>query len=365
MKKFKLKLIIITLILASNINLISSTVNAETPPIPNSNSETSTDKWDLTWSDEFNDTEINLSNWTYDIDGHGWGNNELEYYTNRPENARIENGNLVIEARKEPYNGSAYTSARLKSEGLQNFLYGKIDARIKLTESQGLWPAFWMLGSNMASVQWPHCGEIDIMEHVNYSENIYGTLHWQNDNGIQSEGRQLKVTASDYHDYSIEWNPQSIQWFVDGTKYAEYDITNDNNGTTAFHKPFFLVLNLAVGGNLPKNPDNTTQFPAKMYVDYVRVYNQHSEDPSKINGRNSWYKDKTTNSWYYLDGNGNTYKGWLYIKDYWYYLGDDGQRKSGWVHTNGNWYYLDQNGIMQRNTVIDGCTLNEYGAWVY
>lgn len=369
MKNLKLTSIILSLsiILSSSLSTINASANADISK-----------DWTLTWSDEFEGENINTSNWTYDIDGHGWGNNELQYYTDRYENARIENGNLLIEARKESYNGSEYTSARLKTEGLQNFTYGKIEARIKLPEGQGLWPAFWMLGSNMASVQWPDCGELDIMEHINTDENIWGTIHWKSDS-IQSYGGKMQIDVTEYHDYSVEWSPNYIRWFVDDTKFEEYDITNNINGTTPFHKPFFIVLNLAVGGNWPKNPDSSTEFPAKMYVDYVRVYNKSSSEL-----RNTWLQDKISNSWYYLNGNGTPFIGWLYTKDYWYYLDINGVMKTGWLQHNGNWYYLNhsgameigwindkgnwyylnENGIMLKNTIVNKYKLNQNGVWI-
>ncbi|OPJ60515.1 glycoside hydrolase family 16 protein [Clostridium chromiireducens] len=324
--------IITTLNLASSINIISSKADAETK----------TDNWEITWSDEFNGDKINPLNWTYDIDGHGWGNNELQYYTDRPENARVEDGNLIIEARKELYKGSQYTSARLKTEGLQNFLYGKIEARIKLPEGQGLWPAFWMLGSNMSSVNWPDCGELDIMEHINFTENIYGTAHWNAHDGAQykSYGGQTNIDVTQYHNYSVEWSPNFIKWFVDGTKYAEYDITNSVNGTTSYHKPFFIVLNMAVGGNWPKNPDSLTEFPAKMYVDYVRVYHDNS---SKIKARNVWFKDEDTGYWSYLGEDGKVKTGWLYDNGNFYYFYGNGQMATGFINLGGDaYYYLDE-----------------------
>lgn len=357
MKISKITSILTSIMLLCNTSLFSLNASAETTQ--------DSDKWDLTWSDEFNGNEINHSNWTYDIAAHGLGNNELEYYTDKPENSKIEDGNLVIEARKESYGGCDYTSARLKSEGLQNFLYGKIEARIKLPEGQGLWPAFWMLGSNMASAKWPDCGEIDIMEHLNHDDIIWGTAHWVNAQGYQSDGNKANIIdVTQYHNYSIEWSPDYIRWFVDGTQYKELNIANNNNGTHSFHKPFFIVLNLAVGGDWPKAPDSSTNFPAKMYVDYVRVYNKHSNDSTKIKGRNTWYKDETTGSRYYLDGDGNPFKGWLYTKDYWYYLNDSGIMQTGWVYDNGDWYYLDENGVMLKNTNIGEYHLNENGVLV-
>lgn len=228
--------------------------------------------WNLLWSDEFNSGSINASAWTFDTGGGGWGNNELEYYTNRPENARIENGNLLIIGRQESYNGSAYTSARLKTQGLRSFTYGKIEASIKLPVGQGLWPAFWLLGENISTVGWPRCGEIDIMEHINADPNIYGTMHWDN-NGHVSYGGHIAVDSSNaYHLYSIVWNPLAIQWFLDGNKYWEGNISDNINSTEEFHLPFFIILNMAIGGSWPGNPDGTTHFPDTMYVDYVRVY---------------------------------------------------------------------------------------------
>jgi beta-glucanase (GH16 family) len=409
--KLILRLAVATAIITT-LNLMYSNISVAPLEV---NAETTTDKWELTWSDEFNGDKINPLNWTYDIDGHGWGNNELQYYTDRPENARVEDGNLIIEARKESYNGSQYTSARLKTEGLQNFLYGKVEARIKLPEGQGLWPAFWMLGSNMSSVAWPDCGELDIMEHVNFSEYALGTAHWNAHDGAQykSYGGQTEIDVTKYHNYSVEWSPNYIKWFVDDTKYAEYDITNSINGTDSYHKPFFILLNMAVGGNWPKNPDSSTEFPAKMYVDYVRVYNDSS---SKIESTNVWLKDENTGYWSYLDADRKMKTGWLYdnrnwyyfysngqmvtgfinlggdayyyldesntssigimrtgwqkINGYWYYFntsrdnGITGMMKKGWQLIDGNWYYFYYgDGKMARNTTIDGYKLNSNGAW--
>lgn len=239
--------------------------------------------WNLAWSDEFNETNINTSNWKFETGGDGWGNNELEYYTNRPENARIENGNLVVEARKENYNGMNYTSARLKSQGLKNWTYGKVEARMKLPAGQGVWPAFWMLGENISQVSWPKCGEIDIMEHINNESAIHGTIHWDstgNNTHAQYGAASPNIDVTQYHVYSIEWDASSIKWFVDGTQYLEANIANNINGTDEFHKPFFILFNLAIGGNWPGNPDGSTPFPAKMYVDYVRVYQHGDNNPT-------------------------------------------------------------------------------------
>jgi len=199
------------------------------------------------------------------------GNNELEYYTPRTVNAVIDSGNLLIIARKERYSGSDYTSARLKTQGLRSFTYGRVEARIKLPVGQGLWPAFWMLGTSISQVSWPRCGEIDIMEHVSNVPLVYGTMHWDN-NGHSQYGGNVACDVKEYHVYSVEWTADAITWFVDGAQYCVGDIANNINSTNEFHAPFFIILNLAVGGGWPGIPDSTTPFPDTMFVDYVRVY---------------------------------------------------------------------------------------------
>ncbi|MDS0524344.1 RICIN domain-containing protein [Clostridium sp. SHJSY1] len=233
--------------------------------------------WNLVWQDEFNQP-LSSSNWSYEIGNgsDGWGNKEQQYYTNRPQNIQVANGNLEITALKENYNGMNYTSARIKSQDLKSFTYGKVEARMKLPSGQGIWPAFWMLGQNMNSVGWPKCGEIDIMERVNNNPYVNGTVHWDA-NGHADYGKTSgNLDFSQFHTYSIEWNKQYIRWFVDGVKYNEFYIENNTGNTEEFQKPFFLLFNLAVGGNWPGNPDSTTPFPAKMLVDYVRVYSAGS-----------------------------------------------------------------------------------------
>ena len=231
----------------------------------------------LVWSDEFNGSSLDGSNWVYDIGtgSSGWGNNELQYYTNRSQNVQVTGGNLVITAQKEAYGGMNYTSARIKTKGLRQFTYGKIEARIKLPsgETQGIWPAFWMLGSNIDSVSWPKCGEIDIMERVNKNSVANGTVHWDNNGQYASFGRTSgNIDFSQYHVYRIEWDSKYIRWFVDGAQYNEILIENGTGNTEEFQKSFFILFNLAVGGNWPGSPNGATTFPAKMYVDYVRVY---------------------------------------------------------------------------------------------
>ena len=225
--------------------------------------------YQLVWSDEFSGTAVNTADWTFETGGGGWGNNELEYYS--ANNATVKNGALIITAKKKVMQGYNYTSARMKTQGKKEFTYGKIEARIKLPLGQGLWPAFWMLGANINTVSWPACGEIDIMEHINTDNIIYGTMHWDY-NGYASYGGNTTTTPNAYHIYAVEWSALGINWYVDGILYHSGNTTNNINGTEEFQKPFFILLNLAVGGNWPGFTIDETKLPAKMYVDYVRVY---------------------------------------------------------------------------------------------
>ena len=242
--------------------------------------------WNLVWSDEFNGSTLNTSNWTAETGtgSSGWGNNELQYYTNRGENLSVSGGNLVITARKESYGGMNYTSARIKTQGHYNVTYGKVEARIKLPSGQGLWPAFWMLGSNITSVGWPKCGEIDIMERVNSNSNISGAVHWESNGQADYARESGSIDFSQYHTYSIEWDSSYIRWFVDGTLFNEFYIQNNTGGTEEFQKPHFILLNLAVGGNWPGSPNSSTPFPSQMLVDYVRVYQGQSSSSPIVSG---------------------------------------------------------------------------------
>jgi len=242
----------------------------------------------LVWSDEFNGkngSQPDPSKWTYDIGGSGWGNHELEYYTNRRENARIENGNLVIAARQEPYKAPDgadfdYTSARLKTQGLFSHAYGRFEARIKLPAGQGLWPAFWMLGDNFGSAGWPKCGEIDIMENVGKEPGInHGSLHGPSSTNATSDLTATitlpagQALSNDFHVYAVEWEPDAIRFYLDANLYATFAAAQwPPGGTWIFDHRFFLILNVAVGGDWPGSPDDTTDFPQTMLVDYVRVY---------------------------------------------------------------------------------------------
>ena len=231
--------------------------------------------WNLIWSDEFDGTKIDPKNWVFDKGGSGWGNVEMEYYTDRPENARIENGMLVIEARQEQYERLTYTSARINTRGLHEFQYGRIEARMKLPYGQGIWPAFWMLGSNAS---WPLGGEIDIMEYIGKTpDTVYQTVHGPGYSGAKGIGSHFILTAdslkNDFHIYTLEWTKNEIHWFVDYQEVFKVTLDQIPAGTQwVFDHPFFIILNLAVGGSWPGFADDTTVFPQQLKVDYVRVY---------------------------------------------------------------------------------------------
>ena len=241
--------------------------------------------WELVWQDEFEGDSINSSNWNFDLGGWGWGNGEAQYYTDRPENARVENGLLVIEARQEKYEEKYYTSARLLTQGLQSFQYGRIEARIKVPSGAGFWPAFWMLGSDFQrnpddpyDSNWPDVGEIDIMEYVGREPDlIMGTAHGPGYSGALGIGRwnrQDYAIADDFHTYAIEWDYEGIRWFYDGEQYFTLDREAVGDREWVFDKEFFILLNLALGGQLAGPIGLDTQFPANVYVDYVRVYQE-------------------------------------------------------------------------------------------
>ena len=241
--------------------------------------------WELVWSDEFDGDAIDPANWAFELGGWGWGNGEAQYYTDRPENARVENGLLVIEARLEKYEDKYYTSSRLVTQGLQSFEYGRIEARMKVPPGAGLWPAFWMLGSDFNRnpddplvSNWPQAGEVDIMEYLGREPDlIMGTVHgpgYSGAGGLTRWNRQDFPIADEFHTYAIEWSENKIVWFFDDEPY--YTLTPEVTGDRewVFNKEFFLLLNLAVGGQFAGNIGLDTKFPANLYVDYVRVYQQ-------------------------------------------------------------------------------------------
>ncbi|OQP62868.1 glycoside hydrolase [Niastella vici] len=235
--------------------------------------------YQLIWSDEFNGSSVNAGNWNID-NGNPNVNNELEYY--QAANATVTGGNLVITARQQSMGGQPYTSAKLNSYGKFSTTYGRIEARMKLPMVQGTWPAFWMLGNNInTGAGWPQCGEIDIMEHVNTSNSILGTMHW-NSGGHVQYGSSTTTTPGDFHVYAVEWDNSSIRWYVDNVLYVTGNIANNINNTGAFHLPFYIILNLAVGGDLPGSTVNNGALPTSMYVDYVRVYSMNSSSTPPI-----------------------------------------------------------------------------------
>ena len=261
----------------------------------------------LVWSDEFNGNSIDTSKWGYEIGtgSNGWGNNEQQYYTNRTDNAYVSGGALHIRAKRESYGGRNYTSARLNTNGKFTFTYGYVEARLALPSNQGIWPAFWMLGANIGSVGWPSCGEIDIMEAINAENKTYGTCHW-NANGHAEYGKPTSnFDITQYHTYGLQWDNQYIRFFVDGNKFYEMYIANNTGDTDEFHRPFYLLLNVAVGGNWPGFSINDSAFPQEMKVDYVRVY---QENPSYTSSSSS-NVDRNTGSSGNNNGNVNTASG--------------------------------------------------------
>ena len=230
----------------------------------------------LVWSDEFEGSTINSSNWTYDLGASGWGNNEWQNYTSSPNNSSVADGFLTITARQE---GGSYTSARMKSVDLQEFQFGRIDIRAKMPEGQGIWPALWMLGANFPEGGWPQCGEIDIMELVGHQPStVHGTAHWGSNPSVhQYQGNAITLPGGEkfseaFHLFSIQWQQNSITWYMDDQPYYSINSSQMNGQPYPFNAPFFFIMNIAVGGNWPGYPDASTQFPQTMMVDYVRVF---------------------------------------------------------------------------------------------
>ncbi len=235
--------------------------------------------WNLVWSDEFNGTSINTSIWTYDLgNNNGWGNSELEYYTRSTQNAFVSDGLLHIRALKQSTNGFNYTSARMKTEGLYSAEYGRFEWRASLPSGTGFWPALWMLGNNITSMGWPGCGEIDVVENNGSTPtNVQGSLHSGSD---ETQTYTLPSgSVTNFHRYLLEWTTNAVSWFVDGIRYQTQTSWSSSVGSypTPFNQPFFIIMNLAVGGNYVGNPStasiNANAFPAEMQVDYVRLYN--------------------------------------------------------------------------------------------
>lgn len=246
--------------------------------------------WVPVWADEFDGNSINLFNWEAQIgtgpSGDGWGNNELQYYTNRAQNIAVANGVLTITARQENFNGRQYTSARLRTQGKRDFKYGRFETRAKVPAGQGLWPAFWMLPTNSPYGGWASSGEIDIVETINLATAAFGTIHygapWPGN--VSSGGNRPGTWSDGFHVYAIEWEPDEIRWYVDGVRYNRvtsstwYSTLGAGNTRAPFDVQFHLLLNLAVGGNWPGSPNGFTTFPNTFQVDYVRVSQRPPQD---------------------------------------------------------------------------------------
>ncbi len=232
----------------------------------------------LVWSDEFSGATVDANTWNFETGGSGWGNHELENYTGRPQNVFQSNGNLVIEARKENLGGNNYTSARITTYNKKTFTYGRIDIRAKLPVAKGMWPALWMLGSDIGTNPWPKCGEIDIMELIGtYPKRVTGSMHWplaDGSNGTINNSYELPSEdfSQQFHVFSVIWVENSIQFLVDDHVYFTGTSASISSGTYAFNHPFFFIMNVAVGGDWPGPPDASTTFPQRMFVDYVRVF---------------------------------------------------------------------------------------------
>jgi beta-glucanase (GH16 family) len=235
----------------------------------------------LVWQDEFDGNSLDLTTWKFETGGSGFGNNELQYY--QEGNTIVEYGNLIIKAKKESFNGREYTSSRIITQGKKEFKYGRVDIRAKLPKGQGIWPALWMLGSNINTVGWPKCGEIDIMEMVGggagKDDKVYGTAHWDDSKvGHASYGGSTSLTngkifSDEFHVFSIVWDASFITWYLDDVKFQEknvIDITPDE--LSELRKELFFIFNVAVGGNWPGSPNTSTVFPQYMAVDYIRVF---------------------------------------------------------------------------------------------
>ena len=239
--------------------------------------------WRLVWADEFDvGNRPDPSRWVYDLGGGGWGNNELQTYTSRTNNVRVQDGLLVIEAIKEPLTGGdgirrEYTSGRIKTLGRASWKFGRFEARMKLPRGQGIWPAFWAMGTNFTSVGWPRCGEIDIMENIGREpRTVHGTIHgpgYSGGDGISGNRRMTADLADGFHVYAVEWDSRRIRWFIDHQVFFQTTpVALPAGASWVFDGSFFLLLNLAVGGNWPGVPDRSTTFPQRVEVDYVRVY---------------------------------------------------------------------------------------------
>lgn len=260
------------LIIAENGSRIVTSSNGYTSPTQYPNKS-------LVWSDEFDGNSLNAAFWNQEIGNgvKGWGNNELQYYTNSKKNTFVSEGNLIIEARQESIDGFKYSSGRMTTKAKKEFTFGRIDIRAKLPKGNGIWPALWMLGSNISSVSWPACGEIDIMELIGSSPNVcHGTLHWKGSTGHIYKGNSFTSPNGDFfnefHVFSLIWEKDLLVWMVDDIEFFRLSKSSFGSDNYPFNDPQFFIFNVAVGGDWPGSPDANTQFPQRMFVDYIRVF---------------------------------------------------------------------------------------------
>lgn len=225
--------------------------------------------WTLTWAEEFLGNALDMDTWNFDLGDHGWGNNEWQNYTSSPLNHQVSAGSLKIIARH--LGGENYSSARITTKDKFEFQYGKVEARIKVPIGQGIWPAFWMLGANIDAVSWPQCGEIDIMEHVNNEPLTHAAMHW-NLNGHIYATTNAPFQANEFHKYGIIWNEEGVTYFINDIPFFYLPFSENDNTADIFQRPFYFLLNVAIGGNWPGYPDGTATFPATMEVQYIRLY---------------------------------------------------------------------------------------------
>ncbi len=249
--------------------------------------------WKLVWSDEFNGTKLDFTKWAVEENGHGGGNNELQYYVDRPQNVRVENGNLVIEARREAFNQAGvrkdFTSGRIRTKHRADWTYCRVEVRAKLPAGRGIWPAVWMLPSEEKYGGWASSGEIDIIEMVGHEPNkLHATLHFggrwpKNQQATKTHTLPRGNFADDFHIFAMEWERDEFRWYLDGKEYAQQREWRSESGAfpAPFDQPFFLIINLAVGGQWPGPPDAKTEFPQRLLVDYVRVY----QKPAAADGK--------------------------------------------------------------------------------
>ncbi len=295
MKKF---LILFSLLIVSLPVMAQSTATPTAEPGEENREKLMDEKWTLVWEDDFEGeagNRIDAEKWTCEVGGEGWGNNEWQFYTNRPENVSLNGeSQLVITAQEAPddfrgrcWNGECkYTSARCITMDKFAFTYGRAEALIKVPFGQGIWPAFWMLGANIEEVNWPRSGELDIMEYIGKEpKTVYGTVHgpgYSGANGISGNIELEADIADDFHVFAVEWEPQEIRWYMDDVLFHTVTPDDLRGNEWVFDHDFFLLLNLAVGGHWPGYPDETTIFPQQLLVDYVRVYQQVDDSATPI-----------------------------------------------------------------------------------